>query len=174
MALIQSVRGFNPKFGKACFLAPNATVVGEVIVGDYCSFWFHTVVRGDVNKITIGDKTNVQDGVIIHCTYQKYATSIGNNVSLGHGAIIHGCTIEDEVLVGMGAIILDGAVIRKGSVIAAGAVVLSGMVTEPGWIYAGMPAKKIKQVGEELERVVTGTPDRYIKYANWYSDSENG
>ncbi|MGI9544984.1 MAG: gamma carbonic anhydrase family protein [Cyclobacteriaceae bacterium] len=171
MALIQSVRGCNPKLGEACFVAPNATIVGDVIIGDHCSFWFNIVVRGDVNKITIGDKTNVQDGVIIHCTYQKYATSIGNNVSLGHGAIIHGCTIEDEVLVGMGAIILDGAVIKKGCVIAAGAVVLSGTITEPGFMYAGAPARKIKPVDKELKKVVADTPDRYIKYADWYSDS---
>lgn len=172
MALIQSVRGFSPKFGEACFLAQNATIIGEVSVGDHCSFWFNTVVRGDVNTISIGNKTNVQDGVIIHCTYQKYATSIGNNVSLGHGAIIHGCTIEDEVLVGMGAVILDGAVIKRGCVIAAGAVVLSGTVTEPGFMYAGTPAKKIKPVGEELKKVVVDTPSRYVKYSKWYDQGK--
>ena len=168
MALIQSVRGFTPKFGEACFLAQNATIIGEVSVGNHCSFWFNTVVRGDVNTISIGNKTNVQDGVIIHCTYQKYATAIGNNVSLGHGAIIHGCTIEDEVLVGMGAVILDGAVIKRGCVIAAGAVVLSGTITEPGFMYAGTPAKKIKPVGEELKKVVADTPGRYVNYSKWY------
>src|SRR5882672_11248219 len=132
MAIIKSVRGFAPKFGKNCFFADNAVVVGEVIMGDNCTVWFNAVVRGDVHSITVGDNTNIQDGVVIHCTYQKAKTIIGSNVSIAHNAIVHGCTVEDNVLIGMGAIIMDGAVIGRGSVIAAGAVVLPGTKVEPG------------------------------------------
>ena len=171
MAIIQTVRGFTPQIGKACFLAQTSAIIGQVISGDQCSLWFNTVVRGDVNSISIGRKTNIQDGAIIHCTYKKYSTTIGNMVSIGHGAIIHGCEIEDNVLIGMGATVLDQAIIKTGCVIAAGAVVLSGTVTEPDYIYAGIPAKKVKMVGEELKKTVLETPDRYVKYARWYTDS---
>lgn len=168
MAIIKSVRGFTPVFGKNCFFADNAVVVGEVTMGDNCTVWFNAVVRGDVHSITIGNDTNIQDGAVIHCTYQKAKTTIGSKVSIAHNAIVHGCTVEDNVLIGMGAIIMDDAVIGKGSVIAAGAVVLSGTVVEPGSIYAGMPAKKIKEVGEEMKAVIERTAKNYPMYAEWF------
>ncbi|MGK7397725.1 MAG: gamma carbonic anhydrase family protein [Candidatus Cyclobacteriaceae bacterium M3_2C_046] len=168
MALIKSVRGIHPKFGDNCFLADNATVVGEVIMGDNCSVWFNAVVRGDVHSITIGNNTNIQDGAVIHCTYQKAKTVIGNNVSIAHNAIVHGCTVEDNVLIGMGAIVMDDAIVKSGSIIAAGAVVLAKTIVEPGFIYAGMPAKKIKPVGEELKDVFSRTANNYIMYAKWF------
>ncbi len=168
MALIKTVRGYEPKFGYNCFLADNATVVGEVTMGDNCTVWFNAVVRGDVHSITIGNNTNIQDGAVIHCTYQKAKTVIGNNVSVAHNAIVHGCTIGDNVLIGMGAIIMDDAVIGSGSVIAAGAVVLPKTEVEPGSIYAGMPAKFIKEVGEEMKAVIIRTAKNYPMYADWY------
>src|SRR6267378_6063142 len=164
MALIKSVRGLTPKFGNNCFLADNATVVGEVIMGDNCTVWFNAVVRGDVHSITIGNNTNIQDGAIIHCTYQKAKTVIGSEVSIAHNAIVHGCTVEDNVLIGMGAIVMDDAVIGSESVIAAGAVVLPGTRVEPGSIYAGMPAKKVKEVGEEMTQVIERTAKNYLIY----------
>ena len=173
MALILPVRGIHPRFGKNCFLAQNATVVGEVVMGDNCSAWFNAVVRGDVHSITIGDNTNIQDGAVIHCTYQKSKTVIGNNVSIAHNAIVHGCTIEDNVLVGMGAIVMDDAIVHSNSIIAAGAVVLAKMVVEPGFIYAGIPAKKIKPVGREMQGIFSRTANNYIKYAQWYTDPDN-
>lgn len=168
MALIKKVRGFEPVIGKNCFLAENATVVGEVAIGDECSIWFNAVVRGDVNFIKIGNQTNIQDGVVIHGTYQKAGTVIGNKVSIGHNAIVHGCTIEDRVLIGMGAIVMDHAVVKTGSVVAAGAVVLAGAILESGFIYAGIPAKKIKEVGTELEEVFDRTARNYIYYSEWF------
>lgn len=171
MALIKSVRGHSPQFGKNCFLADNCTVVGEVTMGDNCTVWFNAVVRGDVHSITIGNNTNVQDGAIIHCTYQKAKTVIGNNVSIAHNAIAHGCTIEDNVLIGMGAIVMDDAVIGAGSVIAAGAVVLPGTKVEPRSIYAGTPAKKIKEVGPEMIEVIARTARNYPMYAEWFKDN---
>ncbi len=144
MALIKKVRGFEPKMGENCWLAENATVVGEVTMGDNCTVWFNAVVRGDVHSITIGNHTNIQDGAVIHCTYQKAKTVIGNNVSIAHNAIVHGCTIHDNVLIGMGAIVMDDAVVHSGAVIAAGAVVLAGTVVEANSIHAGMPARKVK------------------------------
>ncbi len=168
MALIKTVRGYEPRFGQNCFLAENATIVGEVIMGENCTVWFNAVVRGDVHSITIGNNTNIQDGAIIHCTYQKAKTIIGNNVSVAHNAIVHGCTIGDNVLIGMGAIIMDDAVIGSGSVIAAGAVVLPKTVVEPESIYAGMPAKYIKDVGEEMKEVIVRTAKNYPMYADWY------
>ena len=171
MALIKSVRGFTPQFGSNCFLADNAVVVGEVTMGENCSVWFNAVVRGDVHSITIGNNTNVQDGAIIHCTYLKAKTVIGNNVSIAHNAIIHGCTVEDNVLIGMGAIVMDDAVIGKGSVIAAGAVVLPKTIVEPGSIYGGMPAKRLKAVGEEMSDVIMRTAKNYPMYAEWYKES---
>jgi gamma-carbonic anhydrase len=170
MALIKTVRGCSPQFGVNCFLADNATVVGEVVMGDNCTVWFNAVVRGDVHSITIGDNTNIQDGAIIHCTYQKAKTVIGKNVSIAHNAIVHGCTIEDNVLVGMGAIIMDDAVIGSESVIAAGAVVLPGTIVEPGSIYAGMPAKRIKDIGNEMKEVIQRTARNYPMYATWFKE----
>src|SRR5688500_9075412 len=168
MALIKTVRGLTPKFGSNCFLAENATVVGEVIMGDNCTVWFNAVVRGDVHSITIGDNTNIQDGAIIHCTYQKAKTVIGSNVSIAHNAIVHGCTVEDDVLIGMGAIIMDDAVVGSNSVVAAGAVVLPGTVIEPGSVYAGIPAKKVKDIGENMKEVIARTAKNYPMYAEWF------
>jgi gamma-carbonic anhydrase len=170
MSIVKSVRGFTPKFGENCFLADNAVVVGEVIMGDNCTVWFNAVVRGDVHSITIGNNTNIQDGAIIHCSYQKAKTVIGNNVSIAHNAVVHGCTVEDNVLIGMGAIVMDDAVIGSGSVIAAGAIVLPKTIVEPGSIYAGMPAKKIKDVGEEMKAVIERTAKNYPMYAEWFKE----
>ncbi|MBS1507873.1 MAG: gamma carbonic anhydrase family protein [Bacteroidetes bacterium] len=170
MALLKSVRGHSPEFGKNCFLADNCTVVGEVKMGDNCTVWFNAVVRGDVHSITIGDNTNIQDGAVIHCTYQKAKTVIGNNVSIAHNAIVHGCTVEDNVLIGMGAIVMDDAVVGTGSVIAAGAVVLAGTRVEPGSIYAGAPARKIKDTGPEMKEVIARTARNYPMYAEWFKD----
>jgi carbonic anhydrase/acetyltransferase-like protein (isoleucine patch superfamily) len=172
MAIIKSVRGFTPKFGKNCFFADGAVIVGEVSMGDNCTVWFNAVVRGDVHSITIGDNTNIQDGAVIHCTYQKAKTVIGSNVSIAHKAIAHGCTIEDNVLVGMGAIIMDDAVIGAGSVIAAGAIVLPKTIVEPGSIYAGIPAKRIKDVGEEMKEVIARTARNYPMYAEWFKEEQ--
>jgi carbonic anhydrase/acetyltransferase-like protein (isoleucine patch superfamily) len=168
MAIVRIIRGFEPKFGENCFLADNAVVVGEVIMGNNCTVWFNAVVRGDVNSITIGNNTNIQDGAIIHCTYQKAKTVIGNNVSVAHNAVVHGCTVEDNVLIGMGAIVMDDAVIGANSVIAAGAIVLPGTQVEPGSIYAGIPAKRIKDIGEEMKAVIQRTASNYPMYAEWF------
>ena len=168
MAIIKTIRGFTPIFGSNCFLADNAVVVGEVTMGNNCTVWFNAVLRGDVHSITIGDDTNIQDGAIIHCTYQKAKTIIGNKVSVAHNAIIHGCTIEDNVLIGMGAIVMDDAVIGSGSVIAAGAIVLPGTKVEAGSIYAGIPAKKVKDTGPEMKLVIERTAKNYPMYAEWY------
>ncbi|MFO8086346.1 MAG: gamma carbonic anhydrase family protein [Bacteroidales bacterium] len=171
MALIKSVKGNTPVMGKDCFLADNATVVGDVEMGDLCSVWFNAVIRGDVHYIRMGNKVNVQDGAIIHGTYQKSPTNIGHNVSIAHNAIIHGCTIHDNVLIGMGAIVMDDAVIESNSVIAAGAVVTKGTRVESGSVYAGMPAKKIKSIDRKLlEGEVERIADAYNLYANWYKD----
>lgn len=171
MALIKSVRGFTPAFGKNCFLADNATIIGDVIMGDDCSIWFNAVVRGDVHYIRIGNTVNIQDGAIIHCTYQKAPVNIGNNVSIAHKAIIHGCTIHDNVLVGMGAIIMDHAVIESNSMIAAGSVVLENTVVKSGSVYAGVPARKIKDIDTALlEGQVQRIAKSYIMYAGWYQD----
>jgi len=173
MACILPVEGVTPQFGKDCFLAPNATVVGDVIMGDQCSVWFNTVIRGDVNSIRIGNKVNIQDGAVLHCTYQKTKTIIGNNVSIGHNAIVHGCTIHDKVLIGMGAIIMDNAEIGSNSIVAAGAVVLEGTKIEAGAIYGGVPARKLKDIPADL---ISGQIDRiannYIQYAGWFKDSD--
>ncbi len=169
MALIKSIRGFTPQFGQNCFLAENATVIGDVIMGDECSVWFQAVVRGDVHKIRIGNKVNIQDGAIIHCTYQRAFTTIGNNVSIGHRAIVHGCTLEDDVLVGMGAIVMDHAHVPSQCLIAAGAVVLENAQLESGYIYAGVPAKKIKPLSPELfQDQVNRIANAYIKYKSWF------
>ncbi len=172
MALILSVRNISPQFGQNCFLAPNATITGEVIAGDDCSFWFNAVVRGDVNFIKMGNKVNVQDGACIHCTFEKCGTTIGNNVSIGHHAIVHGCTLHDNVLVGMGAIVMDKAVVNSNTIIAAGAVVLENTICEPNSIYAGVPAKKVKDIsGELVKDQIERIADNYVKYAAWYKRS---
>ncbi len=170
MAIIKTIRGFTPRFGNNCFFADNAVVVGEVTMGDNCTVWFNAVVRGDVNTITIGNDTNIQDGAIIHCTYQKAKTTIGNKVSIAHNAIVHGCTIEDNVLIGMGAIVMDDAVIGTGSVIAAGAIILPGTKVEAGSIWAGVPAKKVKETGEEMKAVIERTAKNYPMYAEWFKE----
>lgn len=171
MPVILPVDAKLPQFGDNCFIAPNATIVGDVVMGRDCSIWFNAVIRGDVNFIKMGDKVNVQDGACIHCTYQKCGTTIGNNVSIGHHAIVHGCTLEDNVLVGMGAIIMDNAVVHSNCIIAAGAVVLENTICEPGSIYAGVPAKKVKdipqeKIGGEIHRIA----NNYVRYADWFRD----
>jgi carbonic anhydrase/acetyltransferase-like protein (isoleucine patch superfamily) len=169
MALLLPVQGKSPQFGANVFLAENAVVVGDVITGDDCSFWFHSVVRGDVNAIRMGNKVNVQDGAIIHCTYQKAPTTIGNNVSIGHRAIVHGCTLHDDVLVGMGAIVMDHAIVENNVLIAAGAVVLENSVLEAGHIYAGVPAKKIKAISEAtFKDTIERIANNYVMYAGWF------
>lgn len=169
MALILPVRGILPVFGKDCYLADNATITGEVTMGDECSVWFNAVVRGDVNSITIGNRVNIQDQAVIHCTYQKTATLIGNNVSIGHAAIVHGCTVEDNVLIGMGAIVMDNAVIGANSMIAAGAVVLENTIVEPGSIGPGVPAKKVKQMTpEHFKEFNERISKNYLFYSKWY------
>ena len=171
MAIIKKLNGHTPKFGKNCFLADNAAIIGDVEMGDDCCIWFGAVLRGDVHSIRIGNKVNIQDNATIHATYKKSPTNIGNNVSIAHNAVIHGCTIKDNVLIGMGAIVLDDAVVESNTIVAAGSVVTKGTVVESGWVYAGTPAKKMKQLGEELlkgevERIVNA----YSMYASWYED----
>lgn len=170
MALIKPVRGINPVIGKNCYLADNATVVGEVIIGNECSVWFNAVLRGDVNAITIGNKVNIQDGAIIHCTYEKTKTIIGDCVSIGHHAIIHGCTIHENVLIGMGAIVLDHCIVEPNSIVAAGAVVLENTRIESGCIYAGVPARKVKTLSpEHFKAMNENIAANYVMYKNWYS-----
>ena len=169
MPLIKSVRGFSPEWGHNCFIADNATLIGDLVMGDDCSVWFQAVIRGDVNSIRIGNKVNIQDGAIIHGTFERAATSIGNNVSIGHRAMVHGCHIHDNVLIGMGAIIMDNATIESCVLIAAGAVVLENTHCESGYIYAGVPAKKIKKISpEQLGDTVGRIANAYLKYAAWY------
>ncbi|MBP5371377.1 MAG: gamma carbonic anhydrase family protein [Bacteroidales bacterium] len=172
MALIKSVRGFTPKFGENCFLAENATIIGDVVMGNDCSVWFNTVIRGDVNSIKIGNLVNIQDGSVLHTLYEKSTIEIGDNVSIGHNVTIHGAKICDNVLVGMGSVILDHAVIGENSIIAAGAVVTSGTVVEPGSLYAGVPAKKIKNVSpEQTKEMIYRISHNYRMYADWYKES---
>lgn len=171
MAVILPVQDVYPEFGKNNKVAPNATITGRVKTGEGCSFWFNAVVRGDVNTIELGDFVNVQDGAVIHCTYLRHATVIGNNVSIGHNAIVHGCTIHDNVLIGMGAIIMDGAVIGSNTIIAAGALVLENTVVESGVIYGGIPAKKLKDISQaHIEGEIKRIADNYNMYASWYGD----
>ena len=172
MALIIPIKENTPEFGENCYLAENATVVGEVRMGKNCSVWFNAVVRGDVNSIDIGDNTNIQDGAIIHCTYKTASTVIGENVSIGHNAIVHGCTVKNDVLIGMGAIIMDHAIIESGSIIAAGAVVLENTHVEANSIYAGIPARKVKEVDGKRDYVFERTAKNYIMYADWYREIE--
>ncbi|MEM6396406.1 MAG: gamma carbonic anhydrase family protein [Bacteroidota bacterium] len=169
MALIKSLFGKTPQFGTDCFLAENATIIGDVVAGHQCSFWYQSVVRGDVHQIRLGHRVNVQDGAILHCTYQKFDLQIGDDVSIGHRAIVHGCHIGSKVLIGMGAIVLDGAHIKDEVLIAAGAVIKEGMVCESGYLYAGVPAKKIKLLSEEMRRgQIERIAKAYPKYADWY------
>lgn len=169
MALIKELQGKKPQFGKNCYFSENATIIGDFICGDDCSFWFQAVIRADVHSIRLGNKVNVQDGAVVHCTYQKAPTTIGNNVSIGHNAIVHGCTIYDNVLVGMGAIVMDKCVIESNSIIAAGSVVTQGTVVESGSVYAGIPAKKVKELDQSLfEGEVMRIADNYLKYSSWY------
>jgi len=171
--LIKSVNGKSPVIPDDCYVAENATIVGDVTLGKSCSVWFNTVIRGDVNSITIGDKVNIQDGAIIHCTYQKHATVIGNNVSIGHNAIVHGCTIKDNVLVGMGAIVMDNCVVESNAIIGAGSVVTQNTVVPSGTIFAGIPAKWVKDLDAsdfagEIERI----SNNYVLYSGWFKKEE--
>ncbi|MBS1587238.1 MAG: gamma carbonic anhydrase family protein [Bacteroidetes bacterium] len=169
MPVILPVKGVSPQIPDDCFVAPNATIVGDVKMGEGCSIWFNAVVRGDVNSITMGDKVNVQDGACIHCTYEKTRTVIGNNVSIGHNAIVHGCTVEDNVLIGMGAIVMDRVRIGQNSIIAAGAVVLEDTEVPAGSIYAGVPAKKVKDISQELLKgEVERIANNYLMYSSWF------
>jgi carbonic anhydrase/acetyltransferase-like protein (isoleucine patch superfamily) len=169
--LIKSVKGKSPQIPEDCYIAENATIVGEVYIGENCSIWFNAVLRGDVNSITIGNKVNIQDGAVIHCTYQKHPTVIGNNVSIGHNAIVHGCTIHDNVLIGMGAIVMDNCVIESNSIVAAGSVITQNTVVPSGTIFAGVPAKKVKDIDQsdfagEIERI----SNNYVMYSSWFKE----
>jgi carbonic anhydrase/acetyltransferase-like protein (isoleucine patch superfamily) len=168
MALILPVKDIYPQIGQDCFIAPNATIVGDVILGDACSVWFNAVIRGDVNHIRIGSKTNIQDGAVIHCTYQKAATLIGSNVSIGHNALVHGCIVEDNVLIGMGAIVMDNARVQTNCLVAAGAIVLENTICESGFIYAGIPARKVKALSAEQLAGLGKTADNYVLYGSWF------
>jgi carbonic anhydrase/acetyltransferase-like protein (isoleucine patch superfamily) len=169
--MVIECRGHRPQLGNNCFIAPNATLIGELTCGDDCSFWFNAVVRGDVHFIKMGDRVNVQDGAVIHCTYQKAATTIGNDVSIGHNALVHGCTIHDNVLIGMGAIVMDGCTVESGSIIAAGAVVLEGTHVEAGSIMAGVPAKCVKRVdANQTIASLQKLASNYVMYKGWFSE----
>ncbi|BDC99216.1 gamma carbonic anhydrase family protein [Persicobacter psychrovividus] len=173
MALVKTIRGnVTPKFGENVFLADNATVIGEVTLGDNCTIWFNTVLRADVNYIKVGDNTNIQDLACVHGSYQTHPTNIGSNVTIGHQAMIHGCTIEDNCLIGMGATLLDGVVVKEGAMVAAGAVVLENTVVESGTIYAGVPAKKVKEIGDRKEMIGRIGESYYKKYATWYKEED--
>lgn len=169
MPVILPVKGVRPQMGEGCWIAENATIVGDVVMGDECSVWFNAVIRGDVNSIRIGNKTNIQDGAVIHCTYERAATTIGNNVSIGHNAIVHGCTVHDNALVGMGSIVMDNAVVQENCIVAAGAIVLENTVCESGWIYAGIPARKVKQLSQEQIEGLARTANNYVMYSGWFS-----
>lgn len=169
MGLILSVKGVFPKLGENCFIAPNATIIGDVVMGNECSVWFSAVIRGDVNSIRIGNKVNIQDGAILHCTYQKTKLNLGNNVSVGHNAIVHGCDVKDNVLIGMGAIIMDNCVIGSNTIIAAGSVLKEGTIVPSGCIYAGVPAKKVKDISEELiQGEINRIANNYLMYSDWF------
>ena len=173
MALIKTLLGKTPTFGIDCYLSENATIIGDVVMGNECSVWFNAVIRGDVHYIKIGNKVNIQDGAIIHATYKKSPTHIGNNVSIGHNAMVHGCTVKDNVLIGMGAIVMDDAIIESNSIIAAGAIVTKGTHVKSGCVYAGTPAKKIKEVDTELlEGEINRIAESYLMYSGWYSEEK--
>lgn len=171
MPVILPVKDKSPHWGKECFIAENATIVGDVIMGDHCSVWFNAVVRGDVHYIRIGDNTNIQDGAVIHCTYLRAATHIGSNVSIGHNALVHGCTLKDHVLVGMGAIVMDHVLVEEFVIIGAGSVVLENTVCESGFLYAGTPAKKIKALTQEQKDMLKQLPLNYMMYSGWFNAS---
>ena len=169
--LLRSVRGYTPSFGEDCFFAENSTLIGDVIIGDEVSVWYQAVIRGDVNSIRIGNRVNIQDGAVIHVTYKKASTKIGNNVSIGHNAIIHGCTIRDNVLIGMGSIVMDNCEIGSNTIIAAGAVVTENTVVPPGSIFAGVPAKKIKEIDLSLQQnEIEQIAKNYLLYASWFEE----
>ncbi|MEG1372061.1 MAG: gamma carbonic anhydrase family protein [Mucinivorans sp.] len=169
MAIIREIRGHTPTMGKDCFLAETAAVIGDVTLGDECSIWYGAVLRGDVNTITLGNRVNVQDGAVIHTLYQKSVTVIGNNVSIGHNAVVHGATIEDNCLIGINSTVLDGAVVGSGTIVAAGALVLSNTVLDGHSIYAGIPARKVKEIAPEQSRdIVERIARDYVMYAGWY------
>lgn len=171
MALIKTLKGITPKIGNDCFLAETATLIGEVEIGDNCSIWYNAVLRGDVHYIKVGNNTNIQDNATVHATYKKSPTNIGNNVTIAHGAIIHGCTIQDNVMIGMNAVILDNAVVESNSIVAAGSVITKGTVVESGSVYAGVPAKKIKEISTELlEGEINRIANAYGMYASWYKE----
>ena len=172
--LIKSVNGHIPEIPADCYVAENATIVGQVTLGSQCSVWFNAVIRGDVHFISIGSKVNIQDGTIIHCTYQKHPTIIGNNVSIGHNAIVHGCTVHDNVLIGMGAIVMDNCIIESNSIIAAGAVVTQNTVVESGSIYAGVPARKVKDIDQsEFAGEIARISNNYVMYSGWFKEDGN-
>lgn len=170
MTLILPVNKVYPIIPSTCWIAANATIVGNVVLGDNCSVWFNTVIRGDVNFIKIGDRTNIQDGAIIHCTYEKAATTIGNDVSIGHNALVHGCTVHDHVLIGMGAIVMDNVVLEEYTIVAAGSVVLENTICESGYLYAGAPAKKIKPITENQRALLDKLPTNYMMYSDWFKE----
>lgn len=171
MALVKSIKGIKPKWGADCYLAENATIVGDVTLGNECSVWFNAVVRGDVHFIKIGDRVNIQDGAVVHCTYKKHPTQIGNNVSIGHNALVHGCTVHNNVLIGMGAIVMDNCVVHSNSIVAAGAVLLENTVVKPGCIYAGVPAKKVKELNEKQSKeLIKGIANNYVEYKSWLEE----
>lgn len=173
MALVKTLLGKTPIFGNNCYLAENATIVGDVVMGNDCSIWFNAVLRGDVHYIKMGNKVNIQDGAVVHATYKKYPANIGNNVSVGHNALVHGCTIKDNVLIGMGAIVMDGVVVESNTIIAAGAIVLQGTKVESGCIYAGVPAKKVKEISPELlEGEINRIAESYVMYSGWYKGNK--
>ncbi len=172
--IVKAVNGKSPQIPEDCFIAENATIVGDVVLGESCSVWYNAVIRGDVHYIKIGNKVNIQDGAIIHCTYQKHPTEIGNNVSIGHNAIVHGCKIHDNVLIGMGAIVMDNCIIESNSIVAAGAVVIQNTIVESGTIYAGIPAKKVKDISQsdfagEIERI----SNNYVMYSSWFKSEDD-
>ena len=172
MPLILPVKGVSPVWGKDCFIADNSTLVGDVILGDNCSVWFNAVIRGDVNFIKIGNNVNIQDGVVVHCTYLKAGTTIEDNVSIGHNALVHGCTLKNNTLIGMGAIVMDNVVVEEYTIIAAGAVVLENTLCESGYIYAGAPAKKIKPINEQQRALLEQLPKNYMMYSKWFTEEE--
>lgn len=171
MALIKSLRGKTPQIGKNSFLAETATVIGDVVIGEQCSIWYNAVIRGDVHYIKIGDRVNIQDNAMLHCTFEKYPLVIGDDVSIGHNAIVHGCTVKDNVLIGMGAIVMDNCIIEENSIIGAGSVVLQDTIVKSGEVWAGVPAKKVKDLSKELlEGEIKRIANNYILYSSWYTE----
>ena len=167
--LIKTVRGFTPQWGPDCFVAENATLIGDLIMGDQCSVWYQAVIRADVNAIRIGNRVNIQDGAVIHATYEKAGTTIGDDVSIGHNAIVHGCTLEDSVLVGMGSIIMDNCIVESNSIIAAGSVVTQNTHVPEGTIFAGIPARKIKDIDPKLQKgEIERIAKNYLMYSSWF------